>query len=98
MEWQKYIERRNSIFYVSIFDKAYGKMLKENTGFGFSNQLYVHEKGVFTFYKTKEELEQSDRHFVEIIQKNAKKLDEWNRIGDFGQGISRFIQIQNMEL
>lgn len=77
IDWEKYIERRNSIFYVSIFNKAYGKMLLETTGFGFTHQLYTNEEGVYTFYKSGEELKKSDEYFLDLIKKKSFKIDRW---------------------
>ncbi len=72
IRWEKYIERRNTIFYVSIFNTAYGKRLREITGFGFHHQLYSLKNGVFTFFKSKDELEKAREHFRN--ESLAKKL------------------------
>ena len=77
VDWQKYIERRNSIFYVSLFNTSYGRLLKQTTGFAFSHQLYTLKDNVFVFYKSKKELDVSDQFFGSLLSANNRVLREW---------------------
>jgi phosphohistidine swiveling domain-containing protein len=79
IDWKKYIERRNSIFYVSIFNTAYGSLLLEKTGFGFKHQLYVCKDGVYTFYKSGKELKKSNKYYLDLIKKKDPRIKEWHK-------------------
>ena len=39
VDWVVYLERRNPLFYICIFNKAFGDRLKEVVGFGFKYQF-----------------------------------------------------------
>ncbi|MFC1753717.1 PEP-utilizing enzyme [Thermoproteota archaeon] len=81
VDWQLYIERRNAFFYVTTMNQAYGKYLKKETGFGFTDQLYVHKDGLVSFYKSQEELQKAKEHFLEMIKNNAPKLRKLHESG-----------------
>lgn len=81
IDWEKYIERRNSIFYVSLFNHVYGKLLKNTIGFGFKHQLYAYKDGVYTFYKSGKELRMADEHFISLVKEGNTKLKEWHNLG-----------------
>ena len=74
VDWEIYIERRNSVFYVSIFNAAYGRLLKRATGFGFTYQLYSYNGRVYTFYKSKKELHAAKEYLLHLIINDNKTI------------------------
>jgi phosphohistidine swiveling domain-containing protein len=74
IDWRFYLERRNSIFYQSIFITAYGPLLRKRLGFGFRKQLQLAHNGVFTFYRSGKELDAADRFFLKLAQDRKKVL------------------------
>ena len=81
VDWELYLERKNAIFYVAIFNHAYGSLLKKTTGFGFTHQLYRHKDRFVTFYKSKEELIQEKEHFVRLVKEKDSRLKKWHELG-----------------
>lgn len=55
INWVRYIERRNSLFYVCIFIEAYSSGLRKALGVSYKNQLHLYKDGVFTFYRSRSE-------------------------------------------
>lgn len=74
IDWEVYIERRNSVFYVCIFNLVYGRLLKKITGFGFKYQLYSYQEGVYIFYKSKKEFNAGKKYFLSLIKNDAKTV------------------------
>jgi len=79
--WKPYIKRKNAFFYVLLFNKAYGKLLSKETGFGFKHQMYEHKEGLVTFYKSEDDLKRARDHFLDLIKKKDPRLKEWYQAG-----------------
>ncbi len=76
-DWQHYLEREDSIFYVSVFNCAYGELLKKFTGFGFTQQLYHYDHNKIIFYKFKDELTQANHYYLELIKQKDPRILVW---------------------
>ncbi len=81
IRWQKYLERKNAITYISIFNDAYGKLLQKATGFRFKKQLYTFKDNMVIFYRPAEELAEAKAFFLKIIQGKNQKLKQWHDKG-----------------
>ncbi|MBI3033100.1 hypothetical protein HYY69_06505 [Candidatus Woesearchaeota archaeon] len=101
--WTKYLERKNAITYISIFNVAYGKLLEEATGFRFRKQLYRLDNNIVTFYRPSSELRQAKTFFSRLIQKNDHRISEWlNKAIEYEKAeeelIKQFADISNNEI
>lgn len=75
--WQKYLERKNAITYISIFNNAYGKLLEKATGFRFKKQLYTFNDNVVIFYRPADELIKAKAFFWKLIKEKSPTLKQW---------------------
>lgn len=67
IDWQVYVERHNSICYVSIANEANGRLLREITGRGFTFQLYVFKNNTNTNYVSQQEYRELQSYFLDLI-------------------------------
>ncbi len=78
VDWVVYLERRNPLFYICIFNKAFGDRLKEVVGFGFKYQLYTYEKEngfyINRNYKSGRELAVAKKFFSDLIKNDQAGL------------------------
>ncbi|MCX6707954.1 MAG: PEP-utilizing enzyme [Candidatus Woesearchaeota archaeon] len=81
INWELYIERKNAFFYVTIFNRAYGQLLRKTTGFGFTHQLYVYKDSLVSFYKSKEELQKANEYYLYLVRKNDPRIKQWHESG-----------------
>jgi cellulose biosynthesis protein BcsQ len=81
INWQTYLKRKNPIFYVAVCNKTYGAMLRDATGFRFTNQLYAHKDGMSTLYKSKTELEKANAYFLDLIKNDKEKIYSFHKKG-----------------
>jgi len=72
IDWVPYIERRNSLLYVSIFQEAYGPILKKLVGWGFTKQMCLFDGESYQFFQSKKELDEGIKFFSNL---NKKKVD-----------------------
>lgn len=81
VDWTVYINRKESIFCLSCFNRPYGKLLFETTGSKFTHQLYKLDKDTVIVYKSKKKLQEVDQYFLRLIKSNDPKLKQWYEIG-----------------
>lgn len=81
IDWIPHIERKSNNFYISIFYKAYGKIMEQETGFRFTKELCWYKDGFATTYRSNKEMNAVVIHFLKIIKENNPKLQEWVKKG-----------------
>ncbi len=81
IEWKFQSERKNAIFYCTIYFKQHLDLLNNATGFQFNNQLCVHEHDMAAYYYAKGEVKDGINHFFTIVRKNNPKLKQWQKQG-----------------
>jgi phosphohistidine swiveling domain-containing protein len=70
-DWKIFLNRNNAFFYVATFNRAYGELLEEATGFRFKHQAYLCKNNTLTFYKVEEELNDADQYFLRLIKSKS---------------------------
>ncbi len=78
--WQKTVERKQSVYIMTLSLRIYNQQLKEISGFGYSQTLCINQHGMGTLYRDAQEIEQSKQHFLNIIKNDPTKIREWYTI------------------
>lgn len=76
-DWIKYLEREQALVIFSSFMLPYGALLKETTGFCYSDQLHYFKHGRGIFYRSAKETELADRYFSTLIKRKDRRINEW---------------------
>ncbi len=81
IDWIPHLERKSNNFYISIFYKAYGKLMEQETGFRFTKELCWYKDGFATTYRSNKEMQAVVTYFLKIIKEKSPKLQEWIKKG-----------------
>jgi len=73
-DWKVYIQRRNSLYYVSVFNKAYGQLLQKEISCSFKNQLYSFGNKICTFYRSEKEIKKVSKKFLNLLWHKKEKI------------------------
>lgn len=81
IDWIPHIERRSFIFYNTLFLKAYGSLMKKETGFGFTKEMCWFKEDYLTFYRSEKEMMEVCQYFLRYIKEENPKLHAWYKKG-----------------
>ncbi len=81
IDWVFYLERINAIFYISIFDRAYGLLQRKVTGCGYTHNLCHHQNWLSRGYKSKRERQNVRNNYLKLINNHSPKLKQWHDEG-----------------
>lgn len=80
VDWEKYLDREQSLLMFAMISEAYGEPMREATGFGFTHELHSHRGTTGTFYKSQKEMTAASDFFARCISERDEKLVEWAEV------------------
>lgn len=74
IDWVPYIERKNSIFYLSLFQDAHNNVFKKFVGKGFNKQLCLWDGESYQIFLSKKELEEIKKYLLGLPDQKVEYL------------------------
>ncbi len=77
IDWQFYLERKATIFYVSLYFEVYKNLLLKVAGFSFKEQLFLYKNGYIANYRSKKQMQEARKYFFELVKQNDPRVKLW---------------------